>query len=178
MHTAKVVNHSMLVSVCLAGTLAACSSTPPPTAQLAIGQTSVETAQSAGAAQLAPVEYEMALNKLSRAKMEVKDGHMASAKRLAEQADVDAQVARSKANAERSQKAADEIMAGLKTMRQTAQPGDSSLMPNPPAAGNMSPMLTQPPSGTMTPAPMQPPMGASAPGGPRGGLDKPMPAER
>jgi len=137
MHTHSEKNWTKsLWAACIIGSLAGCASPPPPREQLAVGRSSIEAAQTAGAAELAPVELESAITKLSQAQAAVRDGHPLLAKRFAEAADADAQVARSKATAERSRRAADEVTAGLRTLRQQlAQPSDANLMPTPPAAG-------------------------------------------
>lgn len=168
-----------MLGACIAGGLAACASPPPPREQLAVGRGSIDAALAAGASELAPVELERARTKFNQAQLAARDGNMVAARRLAESADADAQVARSKAQAERSKKAADEITAGLRTLRQQlalpAQPAE--LMPDPPAAGqpgapNQNGTLPNPPSQPS----IMPPSGV--PGGPIKGLDQPMPAER
>ncbi|MGC4061046.1 MAG: DUF4398 domain-containing protein [Aquabacterium sp.] len=113
---------------------------PPPREQLAVSRSTIEAAQTAGAAELAPAELQSAVTKLNQAEAAVHDGKPLLAKRFAESAEADAQVARSKATAERSRRAADEVMAGLQTLRQQmASPSDSNLMPTPPAAGMPAP---------------------------------------
>lgn len=148
----------MATGVCAVGALAACSSPPVPREQLAVGKASVEAAQTAGAGELAPVELNMAREKLGQATVALHDKQYVTARRLAEQADVDAQVARSKATAERSRRAAEEVSASLKTLRQQIdKSSETGLMPTAPAAG----------PGSMTPAPAMPPTAPPA-----------MPAER
>ena len=137
MHTDKLLIRTMLAGACAVSALAGCSSPPVPREQLAVGTASVEAAQSAGAGELAPVELNHAREKLSLATAALRDKQLVAARRLAEEADADAQVARSKANAERSRRAADEIVAGLQTLRQQLdKAGDAKLMPTAPAAGH------------------------------------------
>ena len=101
-----------------------------------MGKASVEAAQTAGAAELAPVELNMARDKLGQATLAMRDKKYIEARRLAEQADADAQVARTKATAERSRKAAEEVSASLRTLRQQLdKTNDTGLMPVAPAAG-------------------------------------------
>jgi hypothetical protein len=132
----KLMIRSWLAGACAVAALAGCSSPPVPRAQMAVGTSSLEAAQTAGAAELAPVELNRAREKLTQAQMAVRDRKYDEARILAEQADVDAQVARSRANAERSRRAAEEVSASLRTLRQQLdRSGDTSLMPTAPAAG-------------------------------------------
>jgi hypothetical protein len=151
----------MATGACAVGALAACSSPPAPREQLAVGKASVEAAQTAGAAELAPVELNMARDKLGQATLAMHDKKYIEARRLAEQADVDAQVARSKATAERSRKAAEEVSASLRTLRQQLDKAnnDSGMMPVAPAAG---PQGTSGTSGNM-PGPSTAPGSPSSP---------------
>ena len=165
----KLMIRSMLAGACAVAALAGCSSPPVPKPQLAVGQASVEAAQTAGAGELAPVELNRAREKLALAQAAVKDKKYEQARVLAEQADVDAQVARTRAGAERSRRAAEEVTASLRTLReQIGRSSDESLMPTAPAAG---PGTTQP-----RPAPVNPdmdpplPMNPGAPL-PRGGTN-------
>lgn len=136
MDTDKLMIRSVLAGACAVGALAGCSSPPVPREQLAVGVSSVEAAQSAGAAELAPVELNKAREKLNMAVAAAREKQFVAARRLAEEADADAQVARTKANAERSRRAAEEVTAGIRTLQQQINKGDNSMMPNPPAAGN------------------------------------------
>jgi hypothetical protein len=159
MHTDKLLIRSILTGACAVGALAGCSSPPVPREQLAVGTASVEAAQSAGASELAPVELNQAREKLSLATAALRDKQLVAARRLAEAADADAQVARSKANAERSRRAADEVLAGLQTLRQQLdKTGNAKLMPTAPAAGNTgnSPDPTNPDMDPATPPNAQP----------------------
>jgi hypothetical protein len=145
----KLLIRSLLTGACAVAALAGCSSPPIPHSQLAVGQASLESAQTAGAGELAPVELNRAREKLAQAQAAVKDKRFDVARILAEQADADAQVARTLANAERSRRAADEVSASLRTLRQQLdRSGDTGLMPTAPAAG----------PGTSMPTPANPDM--------------------
>ncbi len=136
----RLVSASLISAACAISLLAGCASKPVPREQLAVGKSSIDSAQTAGADELAPVELTRARDKLAQAQVALHDKKYVLARRLAEEADADAQVARSRANAERSQKAADEVTASLQTLRQQLdQPVDNALMPLPPAAGPASP---------------------------------------
>lgn len=134
------IHHPMirpaLAAACVMACLAGCSSNKGPREQLAVSAATVDSAQTAGANELASVELTRARDKLAQAKIAMQDKNYVLARRLAEEADADAQVARSKANAERSQKAADEVTASLRTLRnELDKPLDGVLMPTAPAAG-------------------------------------------
>jgi hypothetical protein len=89
--------------------LAACASTPPPDAELAISSAAVNSAVSAGAADAAPDELRTARDKLDRARMQREARHNDVALALAREAAVDARLAESKALAARSRKSADDL---------------------------------------------------------------------
>lgn len=137
MHQNTRLIRLLLVATCMSGVvLAGCSSQPIPNERLAVGRSSIESAQSAGAAELAPVELNRAREKLAKATEAAQKKEYLLARRMADEADVDAQVARTKANAQRSVRAADEITASLRTLReQLNRYTDSGLMPTAPAAG-------------------------------------------
>lgn len=156
MHTDTLLIRSMLTGACAVVALAGCSSPPVPREQLAVGQSSLDAAQSAGAGELAPVELNRAREKLAQAQAAVREKNLVAARRLAEQADADAQVARSRANAERSRRAAEEVTASLRTLRQQLdKSNDTQLMPTAPAAGarGNAPASSNPDMDPMTPRP-------------------------
>src|SRR5690606_34784493 len=132
----KILIRSLLAGTCAVAVLAGCNSVPAPREQLAVGKASIESAQTAGAAELAPVELNRAREKFAQAQAAMKEERYEVARILAEQADADAKVAYSRANAERSRRAAEEINASLRTLRQQMDSsGDSRLMPQAPASG-------------------------------------------
>lgn len=109
----------LTAGVCAAAAiLAGCGSTPVPREQLAVGQASIQAAQTAGAGELAPVELQRAREKYAMAVAAAKEREFEAARKLADEADIDAQVARTKAQAERSRRAADEVRAGVRTLQQ------------------------------------------------------------
>jgi glutamate-1-semialdehyde aminotransferase len=79
--------------------LAACSSVPPPTAELAVASTNIANAEQAGALQSAPVELTAARAKLNAANEAARQGDNTTATRLAEEAEADAKLAEVKAHA-------------------------------------------------------------------------------
>lgn len=101
----------------LAG-LVACSNQPYASEQTSVGMASIDAAQIAGAGDLSVPEMALARDKLARAQAAAKAGDSTKARYLAEEADVDAQVARSKIAADKSQKAWREVDAGLASLRE------------------------------------------------------------
>jgi hypothetical protein len=107
-------------SAVLAGALfvSGCASTPPPTAQLAVATAAIAHATAAGAAETAPLELGMARDKLNRAQMAVANKDMDTALSLAQQAQLDAQLAEAKGEAARSRKAADALGEAGRALRE------------------------------------------------------------
>lgn len=120
-------------ALALALLLAACVS-PVPTEQIALGSAAVDAARSAGAEQHAGPEFATARQKLENARTQVGFGDNVQARWLAEEAEVDAQVALSRAAAQRSQLAAAEVEAGLRALREAlgrGEPDQRNAMPQP-----------------------------------------------
>jgi hypothetical protein len=84
-------------------TLAACSSVPAPVGEMSAAQTAVTAAEQADAVQHAPAELDRARDKLIRAQAAMQEEDNQEARRLAEQALVDARLAEAKARAETAQ---------------------------------------------------------------------------
>lgn len=98
--------------------LAACASTPPPTAQLAVARSTITDAQSAGAAEHAAVELRSAQENLARAQTAVREERNEEARHYAEIAEVDAKLAETRARSEKARRAAAEIRSSIETLRQ------------------------------------------------------------
>lgn len=99
---------------------AGCATTPVPNAKLAVAKDSVQRAESAGAVELAPVEMAAARDKLTRAEQAAAHHDDVPATELAEQANVDAQLAEATAQEHKSHKAAMELDASLQALRNEA----------------------------------------------------------
>ncbi|HEY3850497.1 MAG TPA: DUF4398 domain-containing protein, partial [Steroidobacteraceae bacterium] len=84
--------------------LAACASSPIPNEKIAVAKDSVQRAEQSGAQELAPVELSAARDKLQRAEKAAADRDAQPAAMLAEQANVDAQLAEATAQEHRSHK--------------------------------------------------------------------------
>jgi hypothetical protein len=112
--------------------VAACATGPIPNEKIAVAKASVQRAEQAGAPQLAPVEFTTAQDKLLRAEKAAADHDAQPATTLAEQANVDAQLAEATAQEKTSHKAAVELDASLQALRQESM--------------RSSPAPTQPPT--------------------------------
>jgi hypothetical protein len=139
MTTQRIICSSVCAAVVTA--LAACASGPVPLEQLAVAKESVQRAEQAGATELAPVELSTARDKLQRAEQAAQNHQGQVATRLADQANVDAQLAEATAREHKSHQADIELEASLQALRQ-----ESSHEPAPP-----------PPTLVPVPVPPQPP---------------------
>jgi hypothetical protein len=102
----------------LALSVAGCASTPIPNEKIAVAKSSVSRAEQSGAPEYAPVEMAAARDKLARAEKAAADKDAQPATQLAEQANVDAQLAEATAQQHKSHKAAAEFDASMQALRQ------------------------------------------------------------
>jgi hypothetical protein len=114
-----------LAAICVV--TAAYASNPVADEKIAVAKASVERAEQSGAPQAAPVELATARDKLARAEKANADHKVKPAALLAEQADIDAQVAEAIAQQQRSKKAATEFDVSMQALRQ------ESMRTSPPA---------------------------------------------
>jgi len=98
--------------------LAGCASNPAPTEQIAESTAAVANAISAGGAELAPADMRTAQEKLQRANFAMNAKEYDRAQLLAEEAQVDAQLAGTKARSIKAQKAADEVQEASRVLRE------------------------------------------------------------
>jgi Domain of unknown function (DUF4398) len=110
----------------VAFSIVACASTPMPVEKLAIAKTSLERAEQAQAAQFAQVELNSARNKFAAAQAAVDKHDAEVAARLADQADVDAQLAESTARAKQQELLVNDMEAGLRDLRDETLRHDST----------------------------------------------------
>ena len=106
---------SLLLLLSLTG-LAACSS-PPPDQELQAAELSITNAEKARVADYASPELGEARNKLAAAKAAVNEGDMGDAKRLAEQARVNADLATAKAAAAKAAVVNTEMQDSTETLK-------------------------------------------------------------
>ena len=141
MTTQRIIWSSACAAVVTA--LAACASGPVPLEQLAVAKESVQRAEQAGATELAPVEMSTARDKLQRAQLAAQNHEGQNATRLADQANVDAQLAEATAREHKSHQADMELEASLQQLRQEAS---HDPMPPPPPVVVPVPVSPQPPT--------------------------------
>jgi hypothetical protein len=98
--------------------LAACASTPLPNESMAVAEAAVTRASNPGTSEAAPAALAVAVNKLASSRAALTRGEMETARWLAEQAALDAQVADSQAQAVRARKAANETLAAAAALRE------------------------------------------------------------
>ncbi len=87
-----------------------CSTTTPPTNRLTRAELSIQAAEEARAADLAPVDLQNAREKLAKARQALTEEKYTEARRLAESAQIDAQLAEAKADTTIMREAADQIL--------------------------------------------------------------------
>jgi len=98
--------------------LAGCASTPAPTEQMAVSKAAVSNASSAGGNEFAPLQFKAALDKMDDAERAMIKKDYVLARKLAEQAEVDAQLAGAMARSAKSKKAADTLQEDSRVLRQ------------------------------------------------------------
>ena len=119
MHLTFTRKSTGLLSALLASiALAACASPGvAPTVQMTEARSSLSQAESAGAREAAPVELAMARDKFAKAEAAVRDEHFVMARRLSEEAQVDAELAERKARAAKASDAAAELARSNQLLR-------------------------------------------------------------
>jgi hypothetical protein len=98
--------------------LAACASNPVADEKIAVAKASLQRAEGSGAPEFAPVQLAAARDKLARAEKANADHDLKPATNLAEQANVDAELAEATAQENRAHKAAMEFDKGINTLQQ------------------------------------------------------------
>ena len=97
--------------------IVACASTPMPVEKLAVAKSSIERAEQAQAAQFAQVELQAARDKFAAAQSAAEQRDAEAAARMADQADVDAQLAESTARAKQQEQLVAQMEASLRDLR-------------------------------------------------------------
>jgi hypothetical protein len=107
--------------------LAGCASPQkaPATADVAVSRNAVENAVSAGAAELAPAEINMAREKMMRANQALAAKDYKLARELAIQAQADAKLAQSKAGTAKATAASNALDEDLRVLRQEVDRANS-----------------------------------------------------
>ncbi len=105
------------VAVLAAGTLAACSSTPPPNEEMAVGRSTLQRISAApNVATDAPVELQRARDKWVQAEKAMTDKDYVQARRLATEAAADARLAESKADAATSAASMQQVQESIRAL--------------------------------------------------------------
>lgn len=115
------VMHRIVVSIFAAIFVAGCASSTPATQasteQMALSKSALNSAISAGANEYAPLQIKSSMEKLDGAERAMEKKDYVLARQLAEQAEVDANLAESTARAAKAQKAADEVRESNRVLR-------------------------------------------------------------
>ena len=106
--------------------IVACASAPMPVEKLTVAKTSIERAEQAQAAQFAQVELTSARNKYAAAQAAADKHDAEVAARMADQADVDAQLAESTARAKQQEQLVGEMDNSLRDLRNETLRRDNS----------------------------------------------------
>jgi len=112
------IMRSISITAVAAVLVAGCASIPAPTEQIAVSKAAVDSATSAGGNEFAPVQLQSALEKLNAAERAMAEEKNLKARQLAEQAEVDAQLAAATARSAKAQKAASELREGNRVLHQ------------------------------------------------------------
>ena len=110
--------HRLVITVAVAIFMAGCASIPAPTEQMAISRAAINNASSAGANELAPQQLKFAMEKMGAAEQAMTEKDYVRARQLAEQAQVDAQLAEATARSAKEQKAADALQESNRVLRE------------------------------------------------------------
>jgi len=121
MHSPKV-NYGKSLKVILGSLVliiaTSCATTKPPTDELARTQAAINQAEQVGARDYAPLEIREAKKKLEQARELMDRKEFERAARLADQAEVDAELAEVKTLSGKAQKAVNELRESIKALKQ------------------------------------------------------------
>ncbi len=110
---------SVVTAAVLMTTIIGCATTaPPPTSQMAEARSAVKQAEDVGGMEYAALEYRRAQQKLEDAQAALLDKKHDRARRLAEQAAVDAELASVKARTAKANAAVNELRESIKVLRE------------------------------------------------------------
>jgi len=109
---------TLSVAAAALGLMAGCASTPAPTEQMALSRAALDTALSAGGNEYAPLQLQAAMNKMDAAEKALAKEDYAEARKLAEQAEVDAKLASAMARSAKAQKASEAVQDDIRVLRQ------------------------------------------------------------
>lgn len=95
-----------------------CASTPPPLEKMAVAEAAIQTASTTSTSEGAPGELQIAIAKLTSARQAMANENYELAGQLAEQAELDAQVAVLRAQSERTRRSAQESQDAAGALRE------------------------------------------------------------
>lgn len=99
--------------------LAGCAGkAPAPEKQVTLATQSIAQAERSGAVEFAPLELKSARDKLNQAKLAMDNEENLKARRLADEAMVDANLAEARARSAKSQKVVDELKESIRVLRE------------------------------------------------------------
>jgi len=110
--------HKFVASIAAVILMAGCAGTPPPVEQMALSRDEVVNASSAGSNEYAPIELRLAMEKMATAEQAMKDKNYDLARKMAEQAQVDAKLAGAMSGSAKAKKAADALQEDSRILRQ------------------------------------------------------------
>lgn len=97
--------------------LGGCAATKPPTAKVSNADVAVRKAEESDAGEHAPLELRLAREKLEKARRAMDDEEYDRARRYADEAFVDAQLAEAKARSAKAQRAATAVKKSVEALR-------------------------------------------------------------
>lgn len=109
--------HRVGVTVAAAIFMAGCASNPGPIEQMAVSRAAVSNANSAGANEFAPLQLKSAMEKMDGAERAMAGRDYVRARLLAEEAQVDAELAAAAARSAKAEKAADAMQEDNRVLR-------------------------------------------------------------
>ena len=108
----KLLGLGVVTAIIIAGCAGA-----PPTEQMAVSKVAVTTATSAGGNEFAPLALRSAMEKMDAAEKAMAEEEYPLARQLAEEAQVDAQLAAATARSAKAQKAANALQESNRVLR-------------------------------------------------------------
>ncbi|MDZ4200833.1 MAG: DUF4398 domain-containing protein [Gallionella sp.] len=93
------------------------SSVPPPNEQIAVSRAAIGVANSTGGNEFAPIQFKSALEKMADAERAMGEKNYARARLLAEEAQVDAELASAAARAAKAKISADAVVEDSRALR-------------------------------------------------------------
>ena len=117
----------ILLVLLLGAGLAACASVPPPESQMGKADLALRKAEQADAAHYAPLEMRVARTKLEAARAAMRENENLEARRLAEQAKLDALLASATTQTAQRREAAEAIRTDIEALRAEAERASSRI---------------------------------------------------